>query len=790
MAANSALIEELIQQYAQNPRRVFARLANEYRKAGKLDDAILICRSNVPLQPTYISGYIVLGQALYDYGQFDEARETFEAALNLDPENLIALRHLGDIARSGGDLDSARSWYHRLLEVDPQNDEVALQLSQLEAAAAPRAPEPESGAPISWSDINPERQASPPMAPPQGVPGVSLGSSLDFGDDAQQTLAQALGMDAPAATPMEETQIAGLTRGFGLVEFSDPPPPPAVPEPEAPPAPIEREASTWTYDVQSEPVAAEWSAPSVEPEPATAGAEIERAPELSMDHPTAEPMAAEASDVRSFAEPVPAFEPEPDLPPALEPPSVEPPRVTAHAPPIEPVTYGRPEEEEEPPLSLGEVEPSFTRQDERGRVDSWSSVEMPSAEQHPAAGEPEEREQRWDIEEPYDPTVGRMLDLPRATPSEATPAAFVTETMAELYLQQGFHEEALSIYRQLSAQRPDDEALKERIARLEGGAKSSISVAASISEDVINAARERVVRPGRTIRSFFASFFGRRPPLEGEMTATAGEGAVPGGGAEAPRQAAVEATPSPVETARPSFAEFLGVDAFATPSETSTAASASAAAAWEPEVGAAATPAAPSFEDDPIARALGGWEPRPPVAPATPAPEAPPMRSIEEFAYDADVEIVEPVRRPTPVATPAVPIEPPVARPMPPRPSGVGFTELFAGSTISQANEEAASTLAGAFSEEFAPEATEIAGQPTRAASDSLTLDDVFRDTRAKAEPKKTGPSVSFDEFFAKRDAPGNGEPRTEGTPSPTDTAGASPADLALFHEWLDGLKK
>ena len=63
--ANSALIEDLRKQFAENPRRVFARLANEYRKSGDLDVAIEICRAHVPLQPTYISGYIVLGQALF-----------------------------------------------------------------------------------------------------------------------------------------------------------------------------------------------------------------------------------------------------------------------------------------------------------------------------------------------------------------------------------------------------------------------------------------------------------------------------------------------------------------------------------------------------------------------------------------------------------------------------------------------------------------------------------------------------------------------------------------------------
>ena len=158
--ASSALIDDLLKQFAENPRRVFARLANEYRKRGELDTAIEICRAHVPLQPTYISGYIVLGQALYETGQLDEARSTFETALGLDPENLIGLRQLGDIARAKGDVSGALGWYKRLLEVDPQNEEVEALLRELEAPAD-STPAPPAGEPIGWGDINPEASAAP-----------------------------------------------------------------------------------------------------------------------------------------------------------------------------------------------------------------------------------------------------------------------------------------------------------------------------------------------------------------------------------------------------------------------------------------------------------------------------------------------------------------------------------------------------------------------------------------------------------------------------------------------------
>src|SRR5512132_1530131 len=111
--ASSARIEELQKKFEENPRRYFAPLANEYRKAGQIDQAIAICREYLPQQPGHMSGHIVYGQALYESRQYEESKAVFETALSLDPENLIALRHLGDIALIIGDADGARGWYRR-----------------------------------------------------------------------------------------------------------------------------------------------------------------------------------------------------------------------------------------------------------------------------------------------------------------------------------------------------------------------------------------------------------------------------------------------------------------------------------------------------------------------------------------------------------------------------------------------------------------------------------------------------------------------------------------------------
>jgi len=88
----NARLEELRTKFQENPRRYFAPFANELRKAGDTAQAISVCRAHLSGQPGHVSGHIVLGQALYEAGEANEARDIFIAALELDPENLIALR--------------------------------------------------------------------------------------------------------------------------------------------------------------------------------------------------------------------------------------------------------------------------------------------------------------------------------------------------------------------------------------------------------------------------------------------------------------------------------------------------------------------------------------------------------------------------------------------------------------------------------------------------------------------------------------------------------------------------
>ncbi len=138
-------LEKLQRRYEEKPSQWFAALAEEHRRAGDVALAIDILRRGLKERSNYVSGHIVLGRCLLDQGEEEEAQQVLERVLELDPENIIALKVLGEIAERGGDAAAAHSWLERLLEVDPMNEEGRQRLKLLEEVAEPASPDVEAG---------------------------------------------------------------------------------------------------------------------------------------------------------------------------------------------------------------------------------------------------------------------------------------------------------------------------------------------------------------------------------------------------------------------------------------------------------------------------------------------------------------------------------------------------------------------------------------------------------------------------------------------------------------------
>jgi tetratricopeptide (TPR) repeat protein len=127
-------IAKLSPKLARNPTsRIFAPLAEAYRQAGRLSEAIEICRRGLVHHPDYLSGQIVLARCHYDRGELEPAVELFQSIVAADPRSVAAVRALGEISRARGDLEGALSRYGQAHELDSGDAELRERLDELRA---------------------------------------------------------------------------------------------------------------------------------------------------------------------------------------------------------------------------------------------------------------------------------------------------------------------------------------------------------------------------------------------------------------------------------------------------------------------------------------------------------------------------------------------------------------------------------------------------------------------------------------------------------------------------------
>ena len=102
--AENPRIEELKRRVQSDPASIaFAALAEEFRRAGRFEEAIATCTAGLVRHPSYLSAHVTLGRALIEVGRFEDAREELEHVLRLAPENLAAIRGLAEIHHRRGD---------------------------------------------------------------------------------------------------------------------------------------------------------------------------------------------------------------------------------------------------------------------------------------------------------------------------------------------------------------------------------------------------------------------------------------------------------------------------------------------------------------------------------------------------------------------------------------------------------------------------------------------------------------------------------------------------------------
>jgi tetratricopeptide (TPR) repeat protein len=449
-------LRELQEKFNENPRRYFAPLANEYRKGGQAKRAIEICRAHLAQMPGHMSGQIVFAQSLFEAGEYVEARQVFERALALDPENLIALRSLGDMSLQEGNTSEARSWYTRLLEADPKDTTVIALVQEIEESddATPVSPQPA----IPGIDIDVGDQQIPWLEPPtsenSGSATAASGpeaSPIEASSVEASTSAASSSVEAPASTSSSDLipnePVASASPDTAADEPATPEPvsraSSAQPAEKAPPMPSELA----TAYMESQSAAAE---PASAPETSSRAAESTadsgflREPDMSADSEASQvsPERLEITQTTSTREEIAA-------PVGLE----------RHYPSEAPAA-----EEIETMGVTSDPEPLVSQRPDVGNPLDWSPSESETAAANASAAA--SAEETTQVEPEPAATAGAGTTEER-TFSGASSEPFVNETMAQLYLKQGYRQLALQVYYRLSEARPNDESLKERIREIE-----------------------------------------------------------------------------------------------------------------------------------------------------------------------------------------------------------------------------------------------------------------------------------------------------------------------------------
>jgi tetratricopeptide (TPR) repeat protein len=381
--------EKLERRYAENPQGLtFAPLAEVHRKNGDPARALELLRPGLTVHPDYIPASIVLGRCHLDLGELPAAEAAFKHVLDLDVENVIALKALADIAERMFRFDDAERMLTALLAVDRSNDEARDQVARVAAARQQVEASPDAGP-------SPALEAAPPE--PVGEPSVADAPPLESAPDEE------------SATSLDE-----LAPEFGDASNSSSEP-----------------VFAWTTDS----VAAEAEEPPPE------GLQLEQ-PVMLDDE--VEPIAGLVGREEDGGEPAPMIRGD----------------------------EFRVETSEDIVLeSSGGGEFQVANAAEELLV-------VPAAEFAPASAEPEpephpqpEPVQSTPAEPPVAQWTPPTLEAEPAPEPRPEPEPVITESMAELLLQQGYAREALTMYRHLEGRSPGDPRLLRRIDELESATR-------------------------------------------------------------------------------------------------------------------------------------------------------------------------------------------------------------------------------------------------------------------------------------------------------------------------------
>lgn len=131
-------IEEYQLMLLRNPSaKVFAPLAEAYRKMGLLQQALEICEKGVKYNPDYPSGLVAYGKILFEMRKYDEAATYFQKATALKSDNILAHKlNALSLVKLNRYADALKA-YKYVLFLNPQDEQAQKFVATWEYVEAP-----------------------------------------------------------------------------------------------------------------------------------------------------------------------------------------------------------------------------------------------------------------------------------------------------------------------------------------------------------------------------------------------------------------------------------------------------------------------------------------------------------------------------------------------------------------------------------------------------------------------------------------------------------------------------
>jgi tetratricopeptide (TPR) repeat protein len=454
----------LEEQLSKNPQTpLFTRLAAHYLQAGRAEDALRLCDEGLSQYPFYSTAHLIKGKALVELGMMAEAKREFQVVHELLPDNAaVAKLHAGIDLGPSADISAAVE-----AEAAPSTEAPAVE------TAPPEEAQTIAEAPVTEAEVAPPQETfveEQPAAPAEETPQ-------------QETVA------AEPVTEEAQTPPAEPPPSDGFSSFGEPPT--AAPE-----------ASLESFGEQPQPEATDFGfgGPPQNEQPTEEVQAFPAEPQAPEDSGQAE-FGAEQPQEQQIAEPA-AEEP---TPPAEEVSTPETAAAETEQPPSWQEAFSQLEQppqggdevaateqaQEENPFAAFEAEAQLAEgggEEEgydvfaaRKRMEYFGSEDSMTLEEYLASGPTgssstqngdriEEIAEKLKTPTKITPVINFTEKAPRPASEADTPAStgFVTPTLAEIYVKQGWYDDAIKAYRTLAANKPGErEKFDRRIAEIE-----------------------------------------------------------------------------------------------------------------------------------------------------------------------------------------------------------------------------------------------------------------------------------------------------------------------------------